>query len=138
MAKKFVGFEVQGMAELRAALGASGPKLPRLVATANKRAAERVAAVARASYGRLHPPRTGRGARSIRAQATTRLAIVAMGGARTPYMVGQEYGSIRHRRFPPHSTDGYFLNPAVRKELPGLREDYLGILEDVIAEAARG
>lgn len=128
--------DLRGFArELRAASRAA----PKVVQRENKRFAERVATTTRAEYSRQHPSMSGRGAGSIRPLATATRAQVAIGSGRAPYVLGQEFGSIRYRQFPAWRGSGpgagYFLYPTVREELPELREDYLDAVGDALERA---
>ena len=148
--------DVEGLPELRRALKGIDKKLPKLLQQANKLAVEPIAEDARTLYEREHPARRGRGRRSIRATATQTRAQIAMGGTKTPYMLGQEFGSgqgPRKRQFPMRravlwgvprwrggagqreGSEGNFLAPAIRDGVATLGERYDKIIDEMVRPA---
>ncbi|MGE3858114.1 MAG: hypothetical protein AB7G21_14240 [Dehalococcoidia bacterium] len=84
---------VDGLRAFRRELRGIGPEFPKALQQENKKFAQEVASSARDAYTALYKSRSGRGAASIRGLATQTSAQVAMGTARTPYMLGQEFGA---------------------------------------------
>jgi hypothetical protein len=130
---------VEGLAKLAKDLRAIDPKLAKELQKTNKEAAGKVAQAAKSAYSGRHRQRSGKGASSIRPLATQTRAQVALGGARAPYMLGQEFGSAQgpnKQQFPPYSGNGpsagYFFYPAVRAEADKLTETYAKALDQVI------
>lgn len=126
--------------ELRAGFKRAGYEYPRRINAANKKAAERVAAAAVARYDQLHGGGTGKSRSRIRALASNTRAQVAIGGARAPHLMGQEFGSfggVHKAQFPAWSGNGaeagYFLYPAWRAERGELEEFYLETLDELLA-----
>ena len=115
-------FEIEGLDDFRRDLRRLSKDAPKAMTRAGKRAAQLVAPRVQAAYARRYRQRSGRGARSIRAVATQRGAGVRIGGARAPYVVGQEFGSNKYRQFAPWSgpsasgrgSAGKFLYPTIR------------------------
>ena len=137
---------VQGLREFRTAIRRVGPDMPKALQQENKAVAGEVAGQARAAYVSVYTSRSGRGAGSIRGLATQTRAQVAIGGARTPYMLGLEFGSNRFPQFRPWSgpaprgrgSRGKFLYPALRAALPGLVQRYAQAIDKVAARAFGG
>lgn len=126
---------VEGLDALRRDLRALDAALPKELQKLNKRAAETVAEQARASYTRRYRQQSGTGAGSIRALATQTKAQVALGSARAPYMLGQEFGSTRYQQFPPYNSgQGEFFYPAVREASSDLPDTYADLLDKLVRE----
>ena len=125
---------VEGLDEFRKAMRELGPEYSKELGQLNKRAAETVASTAQRNYEALHPSRTGRHRAGIRAMAAAKRAQVAIGGARAPGLVGQEFGSKRFPQFPP-AGKGNFLYPAIWEERPKLEERYLELLGELAKKA---
>ena len=113
---------IGGLKDFRNDLKALSRNAPKVLQRANKQVAEAVAPSVRAAYARQYRQRTGRSAKGIRAVATQTKAGVRIGGARRPYMLGQEFGSRRFKQFRPYVVSrrgrggrGYFLYPTIRK-----------------------
>lgn len=124
---------VDGLAQLRRDLKAIEAQLPKELQRLNKRAAETVVPKAQAAYAARYQQRSGAGAGSIRALATQTKAQVAMGSARAPYMVGQEFGSNRWHQFPPYNNgQGEFFYPAVRAAARDLPDTYANLLDELV------
>ena len=140
---------VDGLREFMKELKQIDPALKAGISKENKAFIRPVADEARMAYmsKRTTNRGRGRGARSIRPIASAVRAQVAMGGAKTPYMLGQEFGSLRgpgKEHFPPWSgaapgggsgSHGWFFYPAVRRALPKLRGGYIKMLERVTGRA---
>ena len=88
--------ELRGMKEFRADLRGLDKALLKELQKENKLVANEVAGHARAAYTGMHKQFSGRGASSIRGLASQTRAQVAIGSARAPYMLGQEFGANRY------------------------------------------
>lgn len=127
---------VQGLSELRRGLRAANANAPRLVQVANKKVAQTVAEKAEQRYARRYRSRSGRGATSIRALASQSRAQVALGGARAPYLPGQNFGSFgRYPQFVPKATPDRFLYRTIADERQRIEREYLDVVADVLREA---
>lgn len=128
--------EATGLKELLGDLRAVDRRLTKTFQVENKLVAEEVATKVRAAYSSAHPPQSGRGAASIRGTASQTRATVAMGTARAPYTVGQDFGSARTRphtrQFPIAVKGGRFLYPVIERTLPGLVARYARALEEAL------
>lgn len=77
-----------------------------------------------------------RGVATIRALATQKSAVVAMGRASVPYVGGHEWGSAgAYRQFPPKNADGYILRPAVKAKQPEILKAATEAIDKVSAQA---
>lgn len=147
---KDVAVAIEGLSDFRRALKAVSPELPKMLHQELKQAAESAAARARRRYaqnfgagsGRRKTVTVGAGGRrsvrtrkgtaaSIRAVATQTGSGVAFGGARFPWVAGQEFGSLRYRQFFPYTgmgpggrgSWGRVIFPAVRDEVADTEAD---------------
>lgn len=84
---------VTGLREFRTELRNVSRDLPKELQKENKAIAQEVAGKARTAYQSLYQQRSGRGAASIRGLANQTRAQVAIGSARAPYVLGQEFGA---------------------------------------------
>lgn len=126
---------VQGLDELRKGLRQIDPSLGKLMGQVNQRAGASIVAHARSLYGDFYHVRRGRVPNSIRALAQQRKGVIRMGVARVPYAGGQEFGSNRFKQFAPYTNGrGRFLYPALREEIPQLRERYTDIIFQAMKE----
>lgn len=110
------------LAEMRRMLRGIAPELSKGLQRANKDVAGIVAEKTRGSYASYYQQGSGAGARSIRARATQTSSAVAIGGAKAPYLPGQNFGSNRLRRFAPKATPDRFLYTTVEKERDAIIE----------------
>lgn len=150
---------VEGLRELRSALRSVDKALPKNLQVENKAFAQEVAGVVRGVYQGQHPAQSGRGAASIRGLASQSSASIALGSARAPYMLGQEFGANQRaslggrrygvaggrarsikkssmRQFPRYVPSdsgrggrGYFMYPTLRARLPRLQQRYLEAID---------
>lgn len=102
---------------------------------ANKRIATEVGKRARSKYERRYPGGRGRGARSIRGLATQTRAQVALGGKKTPYVVGQNFGSKRFPQFPPKRDPDHFLYETVGSMNDEIEDMYTDAVDDLTRQA---
>ncbi|CAB4173418.1 hypothetical protein UFOVP945_60, partial [uncultured Caudovirales phage] len=86
-------YGADGLRQLSRDLSAIDKGLGKELQKVNRAAAETVAEEAERNYERLHPSKSGRGAKSIRSLASQTRAQVAFGSAKAPYIGGQEFGS---------------------------------------------
>lgn len=120
---------IEGLAEFRRNLRSVSRDAPKAIQRINKRSAEVLTPRVVAAYRQRYRQRTGRGARAIRAVATQSRAGIRIGGARAPYLIGQEFGSNRFKQFAPWSgpspsgrgSAGRFLFPTIRSSADELR-----------------
>lgn len=146
MADNSLALRVDGLSDFRRGLSRANRDLGKKVGQANKALGERVVGNARSRYARHYTVRTGRTQRSIRASASQTRAQVKLGTQRTPWALGQEFGSDRLPRFRPWTgkapggkgSHGRFFYPAIREESEGIKQDYLKVLDTVVREAFPG
>lgn len=123
--------KVEGLAELQRELRRIGPESARELRLANKAAAEIVAGEAR-SRALVVGGVAAKSAPSIRPLGQGRAAAVKLGGARYPFALGAEFGSIQYRQFAPwtgsNSGSGYFLYPAIRAK----QDDVVDVYDDML------
>lgn len=117
---------------------------------ANKKAAELVAEDAQSKFRSLPGP-GAKVAPTVKALSSARAAKVSMGGARTPFAMGVEFGGGLHGKgnptsgggyttqFQPHRGSGagagYALYPAIRKNRERIVETYRHTLFELASEA---
>ncbi len=121
-----VALKVQGLDEFRRELRrltGMGKELGR----ANRRVAEMVASGARSKAESLGGVQA-KSAPSIRALGAQARSQVALGGARYPFALGAEFGSIRYKQFPAWRGSaqgaGYFLFPTIRESRDAIVDAY--------------
>lgn len=147
-----MGFAIPGLRAFRNELRKMEAGLPKELQRANKEFATRMVPLVRAEYARHFPKqgsqrrsrrqRAGRTMDQVRARATQTTAAVAIGGARYPHMLGQEFGSNRYKQFAPwtgrapdgRGSAGRFLFPTIREEAPELVKEY----GEVVSRVASG
>lgn len=137
MTSRATGYvRVAGLADFQRELRKVNADLPKELRKANIEAAEVVASDAR----RRAEARGGvsrKSAPSIKAQGEQRRSKVSIGGARFPFALGAEFGSIQYAQFDPWtgngSDAGYFLYPAIRET----REEFMDVYEQVIDRLSR-
>lgn len=116
--------------ELRALDKAWGPELRKT----NKAVAEQVAGAVRASFssrGGVAP----KVAASVRAMAQQRNASVRIGGARFPYAMGANFGSVRYTQFPAPVDPDYSLFRTIRAERASTLDAYEKAVADLTKRA---
>lgn len=148
-----MGFAIPGLRQFRNELRKMEGALPKELQRANKEFATRLVPAVRSEYAK-HYPKPGRQRRSrrqragrtidqVRARATQTTASIAIGGARYPHMLGQEFGSNRYKQFAPwtgtapggRGSAGRFLFPTIREETPQLLDEYGEVISSVAASA---
>jgi hypothetical protein len=141
------GSAIVGISQFQRELRAIDSKLPKELQKANKAFAQRLVPSVRSAYSRHYPkptPKVRRRTRrsrvrtidGIRAVARQTSAGIAIGGARRPHMLGQEFGSDRYPQFAPWTVgEGRFLYPTVGEEAPKLVAEYGKVLMDVSRQA---
>ena len=109
---------------------------------ANRQIAKTVVGTVRSdatSYSR----QAAKAARSARATSARNGVSIALGGARWPYALGAEYGSLKYPQFPPwrgnqwtpehwgegNSTAGYWFHPALDQSREYVLDSYMGSVE---------
>lgn len=132
-----VTVRVEGISELIRALRAVDRQLPREMTKANRAFAQSLVPSVQRAYSAKYTRREGRGVGSIRAVATQKTGGIRAGGARAPYMPGQEWGSNKYRRFAPSTGgEGRFMRPTIRAALPRLRNTYIREVLDPVLRLA--
>jgi hypothetical protein len=134
---------IRGLREFRSGLRGVDKDLPKALQRANKKFAQSVTPRVQAAYLRYFDRRSGAAFGSIRALGTQTQAQIAIGRERVPYLIGQEFGSIRYRQFSPwtgpgpggHGSAGRFLYPTVREEVPELVDEYYDLLAHELRDA---
>jgi len=116
MPQKPIITEVRGLNALRSDLRKLGTEYRSALDKNLKAAATPIATDAKRRYRQEHPRRRGgRGSqRGIRAAAGGGRVRVVLGGAKYPYLLGQEWGSSRFPQFPKPTREGHFFWPAIR------------------------
>lgn len=149
-----LALKVVGLKDLRKLLRGLDEGLPGELRDTNKRVVEEVLVPPVRAAAAAHKPSSGYNARvghspqhwadavaSVRAVATqTSSAILYGSTARSKaWMVGYEFGSIRHKQFPPASprlgggSAGYFFYPTIRAAVPKIIDAYAESLERFLA-----
>jgi hypothetical protein len=135
---------VRGLNELVRDMRAVYPELPKIIRETNRAFANRIVPDVQRAYEARYPAVSGRGRASIRALAGASRATIAMGGARVPYIVGQEFGSDRYPQFSPWTgrapgspvgSRGRFLYPTIRALAPELADEYATEVDRALAQA---
>lgn len=151
MAGELLGIRVKGIRDFARALGAFAPAYKREMTRLNRDFATRVAATARAEYGRHYPKagakdrrrRRSRSVTGIASRASSTSASIALGASGRHWLIGQEFGSNRYKQFAPWTgpapegggSAGRFLYPTIREETPKLVEEYGDALQNVARDA---
>lgn len=128
--------EVQGLRDLQRELRAVDKGWPKELRLANKRAAELVADATRSSFGR-RPGVAPRVAPSVKALAQQRSASVRIGGARYPFALGSEFGSVRFEQFPAWSGNGPGAGYSLYETIRGRREEVIDTYAEAVDRLAR-
>lgn len=135
--------EVEGLAEFRRDLRAVEAKYPKELAKINREVAKEVKDGAQRS-ARSQGSVAGKSAPSLRHGASGTRAYVQIDGAKHPYALGAEFGSLRYAQFKPWRGNqftgwdggpGYFLHPTIREMGGDIEERYLSRLDDLHRQA---
>lgn len=124
--------EVVGLRDFQRALRQAGNDFPKELRQANKDAADIVAEGTR----RALLSRSGvapKVAPSVRALAQQRNASVKIGGARYPYAMGANFGSVRYKQFPKPTKPDY----ALYRTIEARRDEVVDAYGDAIERLAR-
>lgn len=147
-----VAIAIEGLSDFRRALRRVSDDLPKLLKEQLKAAAEQAATRAHsryvAQYSRSSGKRGASGASkhtadTIRATATQSGSGLLFGGARYPWVPGQEFGSDRFKQFAPYTgvgpggrgSMGRVIFPAVRDEAEGTERTLLAGFNDLARHA---
>ena len=132
---------VEGLADLQRELRAANTKFPRELRVANKEAADIIAAGTRHAFAGLggSAPKV---VPTVKALAQQRSASVKIGGGASVggrVAMGNEFGSVRFKQFPPWSGSGggagYALFPTIRDRRDELVDVYAGALDRIARRA---
>lgn len=130
--------KVEGLRDLQRALREIDRELPKELRRANLEAAQLIAEGTRRSFA-SRPGVAPKVVPSVKALAQQRSASVRIGGARFPFALGSEFGSIRFKQFPAWrgsaAAAGYSLYPTIRSEGPRVIEAYAAAVDRVAAKA---
>lgn len=124
--------EVEGLRDLQRELRALDADAPKELRKANLEAAEVVAQATRQSFssrGGVAP----KVAASVRAVAQQRNASVKIGGARFPYALGSNFGSLRYKQFPRPTKPDYSLFVSIKAK----RDDVLDTYDDALKKLTK-
>ena len=131
------GVIIPELGPLRRELRAVSKTAPKALQRTNKRVSEMLLPKVRSRYAaRYRAGRTQQ--RGIRAFGTQRAAGLRIGGARYPYLPGQEWGSKRYPQFPPPTDRGYFLWHTVEEQREEILEQYADVLHDELGSIYDG
>lgn len=133
MAAAETRIEVKGLRELQRALKEADASLPRQIRVALNAASDLVIKYAQPRI----PARTGRGRQSLKARSTQRVAQVAIGGKRAPYMPWLDFGGEGKRRGRPSKRpfikEGRYIYPG----LAANRDEITQVMTDALTQLAR-
>lgn len=142
-----IGMRVRGLKELGQELRRIEPGMQREIQKVNKSAVKKIVPIVHRAY-RGQYRTSGRSLRGIRATASQRRASITIGGARFPYLIGQEFGSNKWPQFRPWTgpapgggvgSRGRFLYPTMRDDVPAsVMEDYLDAFDKLFRRAFPG
>lgn len=128
---------VEGLRELRKALGGIDKALPKSLAKKLKAIGEKVAANAR---GRM-PSRSGRARASVKAGTSGNTAHVQGGRKTVPYFGWLEYGGTlkatggrRNTQHRPRVSKGRYLYPAIDQMRPQIESEAVAAFDEVKRE----
>lgn len=164
-----VTIRVSGLEAMIRGTKAIAPDLGKRVREANLKFAQQLVPLVHRRYQEYFPrpwstrPSTGRTLRGIRATAGQGRSSIVIGGARYPYLPGQEFGSGSakmaftrladvfgvaipksarseatryYAQFAPYTArQGRFLFPVIREAIPSMVEEYHRLLDEALAEA---
>jgi hypothetical protein len=124
------------LTQIRADLRKAGKDFPKKLQKVNKEVAQAVAEDTREAYQRgRYTMRSGDGLKSIRALATQTRAQVAIGGARAPYLPGQNFGSNKVMQFAPKVNPDRFLYTTIAKRKEEIEKQHGEMVDDLMDEA---
>ena len=132
---------VKGIPELRRDLRKISRESRKALDKALRKAAKPIADDAKLRYRKAHPRRgrTRGSQRGIRATLARGKPAVVLGNARTPYLLGQEWGSSgRYPQFPPRASGGHFFWPAVVEGADQVYDDIVEALDEANQRAFPG
>lgn len=121
-------------AQFRRELTAAQRKLKSNLKDASVLAADWASEGMQRRYNALHPRKSGRASGSFRAVSDRAM----FGGARVPYMLGQNFGSTRYKQFPQRTDPDHFAFSVVRKGSATIQSMYDAASEDAMEEAFSG
>lgn len=107
--------QVEGLSDLQREFRTLDKAWPRELRVANKEAVEIVAEATRASFasrGGVAP----KVAPSVKTLAQQRSASVKIGGAKYPFAMGSNFGSLKFKQFPPPTKPDYSLYTSIDKK----------------------
>lgn len=129
---------VEGLAELRRALGRVSPELPKTLRAKLKPIGDRIAGRARSKM----PKRTGRAAGSVKSGVSGNRAYVQIGKASVPYAAWLDFGGTLHPVGGRHGTQrrpmipgGRYLYPAIGEMAPQTLQAAVEAFEDAARSA---
>jgi hypothetical protein len=126
--------DIEGLRDLQRELRAIDPAFAKELRLANKEAAEVVAEATRASFssrGGVAP----KVASSVKVMAQQRSASVRIGGAKYPYAMGSNFGSLRYTQFPPLAKPDYSLFTSIEAKRDEVVDKYEEALVQVTKKA---
>lgn len=133
---------IPDLKKYRVALRAVSKELPKQLRLILKEAVTAAADEAQRLYDQNYTSRRGRTRGTIRALATQTSAGVAFGGARYPWVPGQEFGSNKYKQFSPWAGNapggggkGKAIFPAVRSQAEPVAKVILERFNDLAHEA---
>ena len=131
---------ITGISELRRDLRKVSRESRKALDKELRKVAKPIADAAKRRYRRAHPRRgrTRGSQRAIRATRARGKPAVALGNARTPYLLGQEWGSSRFRQFPPRAPEGSFFWPAVVQGADQAHDDIVAAIDRATKRAFPG
>ena len=132
---------VEGLADLRRDVRAFDKKLGYKLDNQLKKAAAPIRDQARRNYYEFYTRRRGRSPiGGITAVVTGGFVGLRLGGARYPYLLGQEWGSDRHPQFfraADATTDGVFFWRAVQDGMADLTGEMERAVDEAVTKVAR-
>lgn len=129
--------EVVGLRDFQRELRRVNAEFPKELRQANKDAAELVAASTRRSFasrGGVAP----KVAASVKALAQQRSATVKIGGARYPYAMGSNFGSVKFKQFPPPVKPDHSLYRTIAAQQERVVDAYAAAVDRLMRRAFPG
>ena len=130
-----VTIEVEGLDQFRRDLRAMGREYRNAWDSEVRKIGRPIAADAKRRYRKEHPRRRGgRGSqRGIRSTARQGAAVLSIGSARYPYLLGQEFGSGHYPQFPSYDKEGRFFFPAIIEGAAEVPERFQSAMDNINA-----